>query len=163
MDSNAFYSRIKSVTNLKVISEDMINQKIEFTPIDECAKAIVLLSKTKQYDNKIFHLYNHNLVSINNVIKTLKKLNINVEVLSSESFKEKVLEATKAINNAVSAIVNDFDYTNLSLNYNFTVNIKSEYSIKILHDLGFSWSKLNNDYLYRIFNYMITTGFISKD
>ena len=54
-------------------------------------------------------------------------------------------------------------HTNLSLNYNFTVNIKSEYSIKILHDLGFSWSKLNNDYLYRIFNYMITTGFISKD
>lgn len=160
ISANAFYSRIKSLATLKIVSESMLTQKLEFTPIDECAKAIVLLAKTKQYDNKIFHLYNPNLVSVVDVLNAFKKYKINVETLKNSEFQNKILEYTKSINTDVAAIVNDFDTNNLSLNYNFTVNIKSDFSNKILKGLGFKWKTINNTYLYKIIKHMLDVGFI---
>ena len=68
---------------------------------------------------------------------------------------------TNSLNSGIDAIVNDIDTTNLSLKYNYTVNIKSEYTKNILKDLGFEWKKINNNYLYKIFNHMISIGFIN--
>lgn len=160
ISANAFYSRIKSLATLKIVSKSMLTQKLEFTPIDECVRAIVLLSKTTQYDNKIFHLYNHNLISVENVLTVLKRFKISVLALDDEEFKNQILEYTKSINSDISAIVNDFDTSNLSLNYNFTVNIKSDFTQKILNDLGFKWKNINNTYLYKIFKHMLDVGFI---
>ena len=72
ISANAFYGRIKSFVNLNAMAKNLLAQRIEFTPVDDCAKAIVLLAKTSEMDNKIFHLYNHNLVSLRMVIDALK-------------------------------------------------------------------------------------------
>lgn len=161
INANAFYSRIRSLVNLKIITKAMLNQQIEFTPVDECAKAIVLLARTKQFDNKIFHLFNHNLIAVKDILNVLKKFDIHIEPLDDDTFKEKILEYTNSLNSGIDAIVNDIDTTNLSLKYNYTVNIKSEYTKNILKDLGFEWKKINNNYLYKIFNHMISIGFIN--
>lgn len=161
INANAFYSRIRSLVNLKIITKAMLNQQIEFTPVDECAKAIVLLARTKQFDNKIFHLFNHNLIAVKDILNVLKKFDIHIEPLDDDTFKEKILEYTNSLNSGIAAIVNDIDTTNLSLKYNYTVNIKSEYTKNILKDLGFEWKKINNNYLYKIFNHMISIGFIN--
>ena len=163
INANAFYSRIKSLVNLKIITQAMLNQQIEFTPVDECASAIVCLARTKQYDNKIFHLFNHNLILVKDILKALEKFNIHIEPLDDNSFKEKILEYTNSLNSGIDAIVNDIDTTNLSLKYNYTVNIKSDFTQKILKDLGFKWSKIDDKYLYKIFNYMISVGFINTN
>ena len=163
ISANAFYGRIKSLVNLKIATKAMLNQYIEFTPVDECATAIVLLAKTKQFDNKIFHLYNHNLILVKDIFKVLERFNIHIEPLDNESFKNKILEYTQSINSEIDAIINDIDTTNLSLNYNYTVNIKSDFTQKILKDLGFTWSKIDDTYLTKIFTHMIDVGFISKN
>ncbi|MBR3152338.1 MAG: amino acid adenylation domain-containing protein [Clostridia bacterium] len=160
IDANAFYGRIKSLVNISAVSKDLLSQKVEFTPIDECAKAIVLLAKTKILDNKIFHLYNHNLIELGEIVKVLNEKNIPIAVLSNEEFKSHVLRLAESFNNGVSAIVNDFNTNNLSLDYNFTVNIKSDYTIKFLKMLGFSWSKIDDDYLRIIIEYMKDVDFI---
>ena len=158
--ANAFYGRIKSFVTLGAISKDLLSQKIEFTPVDECAKAIVLLSKTKELDNKIFHLYNHNLISLKSVIDSLAAKGVNIELLSEEGFKNRILDFSKSVNDSISAIVNDFNTTNLSLDYNFTVNIKSDFTQKVLKSLGFSWSRIDKNYLEKIIGYMRDVNFI---
>ena len=121
----------------------------------------MLLARTKQFDNKIFHLFNHNLIAVKDILNVLKKFDIHIEPLDDDTFKEKILEYTNSLNSGIAAIVNDIDTTNLSLKYNYTVNIKSEYTKNILKDLGFEWKKINNNYLYKIFNHMISIGFIN--
>lgn len=158
--ANAFYGRIKSFVTIGAISKDLLAQKIEFTPVDECAKAIVLLSKTSELDNRIFHLYNHNLVSLKKVIEALIEQGLNIQTLDEETFKNRILDFSKSLNENVSAIVNDFNTTNLSLDYNFTVNIKSDFTQKALKSLGFSWRKIDKDYLYIIIKYMRDVRFI---
>ena len=64
------------------------------------------------------------------------------------------------MNNSISAIINDFNTTNLSLDYNFSVNIKSEFSQRILKELGFSWKKIDKNYLEIIIKYMRYIKFI---
>lgn len=158
--ANAFYGRIKSFVTIGAISKDLLAQKIEFTPVDECAKAIVLLSKTSELDNRIFHLYNHNLVPLKTVIEALVEQGLSIQTLNEETFKKRILDFSKSLNDNVSAIVNDFNTTNLSLDYNFTVNIKSDFTQRALKSLGFSWQKIDKDYLSIIIKYMRDVRFI---
>lgn len=158
--ANAFYGRIKSFISIGAISKELLPQRIEFTPIDECATAIVLLAKTKEYDNKIFHLYNHNLVTLRYLVGVLKNMNYNIKVLSEDSFRETIIEYSKEKNESVSALVNDFDTSNLSLDYNYTVNIRSDFTQKILKQLGFSWNKIDKEYIRKIIQYMKDVNFI---
>lgn len=160
ISANAFYGRIKSFVTLGAISKNLLPQKIEFTPADDCAKAIVLLSKTSQLDNKIFHLYNHNLVSLRMVIEGLRENGFNIQTLSEQDFKDRILSYSKSVNDSITAIVNDFNTTNLSLDYNFTVNIKSDFTQKALKALGFSWKKVDKNYLCSIIKYMKNVNFI---
>lgn len=158
--ANAFYGRIKSLVKLDAISSNLLDQKIEFTPVDECAEAIVLLAKTTEFDNKIFHLYNHNLVTLKRVVEALKLNGFNIQTLSEDDFRNRILEYSKNMNDGISAIVNDFNTTNLSLDYNFSVNIKSDFTQGILKDLGFVWKKPDGKYLSTIIKYMRDVNFI---
>lgn len=158
--ANAFYGRIKSFINIGALSKELLSQKIEFTPIDECAEAIILLAKTKEYDNKIFHLYNHNLVTLRYVVNVLKEMNFDLKILNDESFKNKIIEYSREKTENVSAIVNDFDTSNLSLDYNYTVNIRSDFTQKILKQLGFTWKKVDKEYIEKIIKYMKDVNFI---
>ena len=161
---NAFYSRIKSIVALSAISKSMLNHQIEFTPVDTCTKAIIRLAKNKVADNKIYHLYNHNLTTIENIINTLHKFDINIETLNDKEFQEKILNLSSQNNsNALSGIINDLnlnDNSLISINYNFSVNIKSDYTRKYLHLLKCNWNDCDQNYLTKIVSYMRKVNFI---
>ena len=57
-----------------------------------------ILIKTKEYDNKIFHLYNHNLVTLKYVVDVIKKAGFDIKVLSEENFKETIVKYSKEKN-----------------------------------------------------------------
>ena len=161
---NAFYSRIKSMVSLGAISEDMLEQEIEFTPVDICAKSIVALSKSSICNNKVFNLYNPYLVKVKRLVELFKNLGINVKILSKEDFNNYLKEISSNSNtSSLSAIINDFSYDSnnlLSLNYDFTVNIKSDYTRKYLHLLNCDWPIADDIYLNKLLNYMRKVNFI---
>ena len=161
---NAFYSRIKSMVSLGAISEDMLEQEIEFTPVDICAKSIVALSKSSICNNKVFNLYNPYLVKVKRLVELFKNLGINVKILSKEDFNNYLKEISSNSNtSSLSAIINDFSYDSnnlLSLNYDFTVNIKSDYTRKYLHLLNCDWPITDDIYLNKLLNYMRKVNFI---
>ena len=161
---NAFYSRIKSIVNLGEISESMLEQEIEFTPIDICSKAIVNLAKNSITDNKIYHLYNHNFIKIKDIIQILNSLDFDIKIVSDEEFKNRILELSKGKNSkALLGIINDFDYSNkekISINYNFSVKIVSDYTQKYLHLLKSDWNETSKSYIRKLIVYMKKVNFI---
>ena len=162
--ANAFYSRIKSLIELKHLSYTNLEQHIEFTPVDLCAKAIVLLAETQTAENKVFHLYNDNLVNIKDIINVLKDFNYNITPMDDETFKEYILKVADSSENSnqLKGIINDisFDNSDEVLNYNFSVDISSEFTKKYLNLLDFKWPELDKDYLTKIFKYMKKVKFI---
>lgn len=165
ISENAFYNRIKSIILLGTISENMLNQHIEFTPVDFCAKAIILLSKNSIGDNKIYHLYNHNLSSIQNVINIVQELGIDLKTVDNETFKNYIFNISQnnPLSSSLVGIVNDFNFnmsSSLEINYDFTVNVKSNFTINILSKLGFNWPEISDEYIRKILFYMKEIKFI---
>ena len=161
---NAFYSRIKSIVSLGAISEDMLEQEIEFTPVDICAKCIVALSRNSICNNKIFNLYNPYIIKVKKLVEMFKNFGINVKILSKEEFNNYIKNISLDDRpSSLSAIINDFSYDSnnlLSLNYDFTVNIKSDYTRKYLHLLNCDWPMTDDEYLNKLLNYMKKVKFI---
>lgn len=161
---NAFYSRIKSLIDLKKVSQSMLEQEIEFTPVDLCARAIVLLAKTKDAENKVYHLYNHKLTSIQHVLTCLKKIGINIETISEKDFESYILKLSKdeKSRKTLKGIINDISFTdnNLSLDYGFTVNVSSKFTINTLAKLGFTWPEVDDLYLKKLLDHMRKVKFI---
>lgn len=163
INENAFYGRIKSIVEMSAVSDTMLLQKIEFTPVDLCAKAIVTLAKNSVANNKIYNIYNHNLITVEKIIKVLKMLNIDIKILNSSEFNNYVLELSRTNIDSLKGIINDFNYDSnnlLTVNYNFTVNIQSEYTKKYLHLLNFDWPIIDEEYLIKIITHMKNVKFI---
>lgn len=164
IQENAFYNRIKSIILLSSVSETMLDNKIEFTPIDSCVRSIIRLAKNKIADNKIYHLFNHNLTTIKDILDVLKKFDINVNILKPDEFQNKILESSNNKNSSsLNGIINDLNITSesqMSINYNFSVNIKSDYTQKYLRLLKCDWNACDKAYLTKIISYMKKVNFI---
>lgn len=164
INENAFYSRIKSMVTLGVVADTMLDQEIEFTPIDICARNIVALAKNSITDNKIYHLFNDDFIKIKDIVEVLNTLDFNIKIVSSEDFKNRILELSKGENSkALLGIINDFDYSNkdnISINYNFSVSITSNYTQKYLHLLKCDWNKTSKNYIRKLILYMKKVNFI---
>ena len=163
IEENAFYGRIKSIIKMQAVSDSMTLQNIEFTPVDLCAKAIVTLAKNSVGDNKVYHIYNHNLITIFKLLEAMKKMNIKIDILNSGDFNDYILNLTKTEQSALKGIINDLVYDDnnlLTINYNFTVNIHSDYTKNYLHLLNFDWPVIDEQYLLKILKYMKDVNFI---
>ena len=149
---------------LGCVSESMLSQEIEFTPIDVCTKAIVALSKNTILDNKIYHLYNHNFATIQDIVQLLNSFNYDIQIVSDEAFEQRIIQFSQGENaKALLGIINDLDYSNnssISINYNFTVKISSEYTQKYLHLLKCDWNITNKAYIKKLIAYMKKVNFI---
>lgn len=163
INENAFYSRIKSIIDMNAISDTMTLQQIEFTPVDLCAKAIVALAKNSVTNNKVFNIYNHNLITVFKILEVLKHFDINIDILNSKDFNNYILNLSKTKKNSIKGIINDLNYDEnnlLTINYNFTVNIKSKYTTNYLHLLNFDWPVLEDEYIFKILKHMKDVNFI---
>lgn len=164
IEENAFYSRIKSMALVSCVSENMLEQKIEFTPVDICTRNVVALAKNTICDNKIYHLYNHNIIEIKDIIEVLKCFNVNIDIVSEKEFNRRIIELSKGENASILlGIINDLNNSKnsaFSMNYNFSVKIKSEYTQKYLHLLKSEWNETSKSYIKKIIGYMRQVNFI---
>ena len=98
------------------------------------------------------------------MIEVLKSFGKEIEIVSDSKFREKLVEASKSDKaKMLYGIINDLNGQNgnaETINYSFSVNIKSDYTQKYLHLLKNDWNKIDNSYLKKIIQYMIDVYFI---
>ena len=144
-----------------LLSESMLDQEIEFTPIDICARNIVALAKNSIADNRIYHLYNHNFIKIKTFFDILDSVDNIVKTVPDSDFKNKIIEISKSdTSKDLLGIINDLESDNILINYNFTVHITSEYTQKYLHLLKCDWNETSSAYIKKLVIYMKKVNFI---
>lgn len=161
IEENAFYNILRMILKYKILPNTMLNQFLEFTPIDLCAKAISALIQNLDSTRYVFHLFNQNYLSAQNLISILKEQNIDISILSGNDFKTQILDLSKSYpeENILKGIVNDLD-DELGLTFNSTVQQQNIYTNFYLEKLGFHWPTIDKLYIEKIINYMKENKYI---
>ncbi len=150
INDNAYISRLKAFIDIGCIPDYLKDAYLEFTPIDSTAKAIIKIIQHTNNTNKIYHIFNHNHVYIEDLLKILPQLNYNLDVVDNMVFKQKIRDILSSANsNILNALINDLD-KDLDLNYDSKIKLKSDFSIQLLKQYGFRWPKINKDYILNI-------------
>ena len=150
LDSNAFINRIKSFCNIGYIPDYILNEPLEFTPIDVSAKAIFKIVTHPNNENRIFHIYNPNYVSTKKLFNKAKELKFEIKTVNEDEFKTKIKEILEDENkkNSLEYLLNDFN-NDLHLDYKYDIIPKSNFTTKYLRRTFFIWPKISNKYLKR--------------
>lgn len=163
VEENAFTNRIKTLTKIKVLPENLFKFDVEFSPVDYSSDAIIKLAKI-DYKYNMFHLFNHNHITMKDLSGTFKNLGIEIKFLPKEEFSEKINEYIHDKNKSIDieGIILDLGKDN-SLNYTTNVTIKSDYTIELLKKIGFEWPIIDNEYITKHMKYLKDVKYIDYE
>ena len=97
----------------------------------------------------IYHIYNNNHIYVNDFIKILSHLGIQINVLGINEFSEFIQSEIKNKNNFLDGIIIDLKDGN-KLTYDSNIKIKSEFTRTFLYKLGFLWPELDENYIKKL-------------
>ena len=162
VEQNAYINRLMSLANIGYIPNYLLNNYLEFTPIDSCALAVIKLIQNPNSNNRVFHLYNHNHVYVSEFIDFMKKY-INVKIVSNKRFINKIDKLLTQNNSdkLLSGILRDFD-KNRHLAYDSKIKVTSYFTINYLLKIGFIWPKIDQKYLKQFLDYYSDLGLLKK-
>ncbi len=157
---NAFVNRFRSILKIGCAPDYLLDIYTEFTPIDYAADAVIALASHYNKKFSVFHLLNDNNVTLDRLYETMRKLGISMEVVSHEDFVKKIDEllANPVRKEDLNGIINDLD-KDKKLVYDSSIRIKSDFSKKVLSDIGFEWPYIDTNYLYMYFKYFADIGY----
>ncbi len=157
---NFFYSLVKSVIKVGLISENMRELAFDLSYVDLSARFIVALLRIKNLANKTFHIFNPNRLPMMEMIELLKKADVEVGVVEKgrisghlESLKGNE-EAEKIIHRmqADSWVWDEIPATRLEL-----VN---DWTVMLLKKLGYCWPEVDKQQIKKMIAYGKDVGFL---
>ena len=160
-EENAFIGRIRSLIELGSIPDYLLNAQLEFTPVDLCGYAIVLIMQNYIEDFSVFHLYNSNHITMKKFVNLLKEHDIYLDIVDEVKFKQ-IVEDTlmdDSKKDILSGIVNELNSNN-NLEINTNIDIISEFSKYFLNAIDFNWLKIDNKYVDKYIKYFKNIKFI---
>lgn len=162
INENAFYNLLKSLIEVKIIPDKLLEQYLEFTPVDFCSRAVVELLKFKEADGRVFHLINHKVVNIREVfINFLGNLGIKFNIFENCSLKDYTNCLSKYSNSqdAIGFINNEVNTENV-FSKTRRVFVDSKLTIEYLRQINFEWPEIDAEYIEKLINYMKKDGFL---
>lgn len=152
---NAFYNILMMILKYHIIPNTMVNEFLEFTPVDLCAKAINKLIFNVESSRYVFHLFNENYIRVSDLLEIFESIGFTTNILSGQDFRQKILDMSNSHpeENILKGIVNDIDDT-LGLSFSSTVSQKNLYTNSCLEKLNFSWLKITKEYIEKIITYL---------
>lgn len=150
-NENAFYNILKFIVLNKIVPKDLMEQSLEFTPVDLCAKYLVLLSKLKNNCYKVFHIFNNNFLPLTDLMSFLEKEHIKVLELPSEEFNKRIVELSQddTAKNSLKAIVNDLD-SKKGLSFMPSVIPDNKITNGYLNAFNLEWPTTTIDYIKKL-------------
>jgi len=148
-EENAFYGRIKAIYDMKMLPNNLVNTEIEFTPVDECAEAIIKISKEYSDISNVYHIYNNNYLKLSDLISIFNR-ETKINICSQDEFKQKLAQNMEFTN----MFVNDLNDDNL-IDYNSVIKYSNLMTNKHLEKVGFMWNLITDDYILKFLESMV--------
>ena len=156
-ESNGFINRIKSFITIGQFPAHMLNNNVEFSPIDYTAKSILNLAKTPK-ECVVFHPCNNHKISFADVIDILKDLEFEIDVVGEDEFEATLAEVMK--DEDKQAGLEGF-ITSIGSGQVKKVWVKcaNDYTIQISYLVGVKWPLISDEYVYNFMKFMKDSDF----
>ncbi len=156
-NANASMGRIKSYRILGACPYSCLESKMEFSPIDDTARAILLLARTPK-ENCVFNVSNNHLLPMDDILSRLKMEDGSpLEYLEDSDFLRRMEEAKADPGKAkiLSSII-AYEQADGQLHM---VEPSTDFTMQVLHRLGFRWDQTNSSYVDMIFGMLDSLRF----
>lgn len=161
-NTNASMRRLKAFTTLGVVAYPMMIEDIEFTPIDEAARAVLLLSRTNDNCN-VFHIVNPHHSPFGDVINCLHHAGYDIRATEMPEFTQMLMQA---MDDPVKADVMQ-SLVAYSMRSDGRYAVENSYmslmSTEVLLRLGFCWNPTSWDYVEQFIHAIQGLGFFDED
>ena len=144
--TNSAMGRIRVYQMMGCYPYEMTDSPMEFSPINEVAKAIVLLSETPQ-SCCLFHPFNNHYVHFGDVLAELSQVGQAPRQVETETFNEAMEEAKQDPEKAkrLSSLI---AYQDMAHGQKAVmIPTDNQYTTQVLYRLGFRWSSTSWDYV----------------
>ncbi len=156
--TNSFMGRIKVYNMLGCCPYSMRNKQVEFSPINEVAHAIVLLSCTPK-ECTVFHPYNIHGQFLGDVLTGLTSVGDGVRFVEQDEFAQ-AMEQAKEDPVKAKQMSSLLAYQDMAHGQKTTdVKRDNDYTTQVLYRLDFSWSPTSWDYVERMLTAISSLGF----
>ncbi len=147
--TNSFMGRIKVFNMLGCCPYAMRNKRVEFSPINEVAHAIVLLATTPK-ECTVFHPYNIHGQFMGDVLMGLQNVTGGIHFVEQEEFAA-AMEQAKEDPQKARQMASLLAYQDMAHGQKTTdVARDNDYTTQVLYRLGFSFSPTSWDYVERM-------------
>ena len=150
-NANTSMGRIKAYRMLGACPYDLLDAKMEFSPIDQTARALVLLSRTPDA-LCVFHVSNDHLLPMDDILSRIRLDDGKpLAYVENEEFVRRMDEA-KSDPEKARILSSILAYTTTPGGTRMVINVAStSFTMQVLHRLGFRWDETSRDYVDMIF------------
>ena len=156
--TNSYMGRLKVFSTLGCCPIDEYDSPAEFSPVNETAKAVVLLASTPKECN-VFQPFNNHTDLLGDILAGFEKIGKSIRYVEEDEFQQAILEASKDPKKAslMSALLAYQDMTHGQKAV--TIERNNRYTSAILLRLGFHWSAPDSAYVNRMLTAISQLGF----
>ena len=156
--TNSYMGRLKVFSTLGCCPIDEYDSPAEFSPVNETAKAVVLLASTPKECN-VFQPFNNHTDLLGDILAGFEKIGRSIRYVEKEEFQQAILEASKDPKKAslMSALLAYQDMTHGQKAV--TIERNNRYTSAVLLRLGFHWSAPDSTYVNRMLTAISQLGF----
>jgi len=157
-ETNAFIKRLRAYAAIGKIPYPVLGGKVELTPIDLAARAILLLAQAPRECN-VFHVYNSHQIYIGDIVEGMKKVGFPIQGAEEDEFRESFASAREdeTKQDAISGLV-----TAMGMGKSKgrgLVDVANDYTTQILYRLDYKWPLVNEEYLEMFIQYLKEMNF----
>ena len=152
--TNSYMGRIKIFNMLGCCPYEQYDQPTEFSPIDETARAIVLLAHTPT-ECTVFHPYNTHTRLLGDVLSGLQKIGTDLRFVENDEFGA-IMQQASADPRKAPLLTGMLAYENLG---GHIVPPSNEYTSQVILRLGFRWTEPDTVYVDRMLTAISQLGF----
>ena len=161
-NSNSSMGRLKAYRMLGACPYAMLDAKMEFSPIDNTARAVVLLAGTPEA-NVVFHASNDHLLPMDDILSRLRKDDGSpLDYVENDAFMKrmKAAEDDPEKSRILSSII---AYNQAEGQAQLLENTGSvEFTMQVLHRLGFRWDETSSQYVDMIFDMLASLQYFNS-
>ena len=151
---NATLARLRGFITLKMYPESMQNFPLEFSPVDDTAKAILTIARNFERGHSVFHAYNSKTVCFADFARVLAETGIEMIAVPAERF----MAAVQNTPNIREVFIHDIGIDG-NLNLKSNIELNNDFTAQCLNLAGFEWNLIDDRYLKNYICYFMNNGY----
>jgi amino acid adenylation domain-containing protein/thioester reductase-like protein len=154
---NGFYSALRSVLSTGTVAQGLMEEEIEFSPVDLAARAVVRIVSARSSVHHIFHVFNPRHVPMQELVEMLRAAGTELQLGGTQGVDAPVLFNASAQNPGIEIYLNESGETAFLPVF----QVSAQWTTAYLRALGFEWPTTDEAYIAVLLEYLKRVGYLT--